>query len=185
MMNLYVITLLLMSPSLSNGCSVVMLYKDRNPSDRLLLVHEAPVEDSIQLHHCSEWCIHNDGCHTIQWSPGPRFNIKMSSYQYRKSHCGDKTVVRSSYLHNGISYTSKMSSLYWIGAQVAARRSFPAHQLQATFMLGKYSTQALAMACQVNGKFNIFIQHSLEYTPLCLAKREASTSAQTMRQPLV
>ena len=28
---------------------------------------------------------------------GPRFNIKMSSYLYRKSHCGDKTVVRSSY----------------------------------------------------------------------------------------
>ena len=37
----------------------------------------------------------------------------MSSYQYRKSHCGDKTVVRSSYLHNGISYTGKMTSLYW------------------------------------------------------------------------
>ena len=34
-----------------------------------------------------------------------------SSYQYRKSHCGDKTVVRSSYLHNGISYTGKISSL--------------------------------------------------------------------------
>ena len=49
--------------------------------------------------------------------PGPWFNIKMSSYQYRKSNCGDKTVVRSSYLHNGISYTGKMSSLYWIGAQ--------------------------------------------------------------------
>ena len=48
--------------------------------------------------------------------PGPWFNIKMSSYQYRKSHCGDKTVVRSSYLHSGISYTGKMSSLYWIGA---------------------------------------------------------------------
>ena len=48
--------------------------------------------------------------------PGPRFNIKMSSYQYSKSHCGDKTVVRSSYLHNGISYTGKMSSLYWIRA---------------------------------------------------------------------
>ena len=41
--------------------------------------------------------------------------IKISSYQYRKSHCGDKTVVRSSYLHNGISFTGKMSSLYWIG----------------------------------------------------------------------
>ena len=47
-------------------------------------------------------------------SSGPRFNIKMSSYQYRKSHCGDKTVVRSSYLHNGTSYTGKMTSLYWI-----------------------------------------------------------------------
>ena len=51
--------------------------------------------------------------------PGPRFNIKMSSYQYRKSHCGDKTVVRSSYLHNGIPYTGKMSSLYWIRALVS------------------------------------------------------------------
>ena len=47
---------------------------------------------------------------------GPWFNIKMSSYQYRKSHCGDKMVVRSSYLHNGISYTGKMTSLYWIRA---------------------------------------------------------------------
>ena len=50
--------------------------------------------------------------------PGPWFNIKMSSYQYRKSHCGDKTVVRSSYLRNGVSYTGKITSLYWIGAQV-------------------------------------------------------------------
>ena len=43
----------------------------------------------------------------ISMGPGPWFNIKMSSYQYRKSHCGDKTVVRSSYLHNGISYTGQ------------------------------------------------------------------------------
>ena len=49
---------------------------------------------------------------------GPRFNIKISSYQYRKSHCGDKTVARSSYLHNRISYTGKTTSLYWIKAQV-------------------------------------------------------------------
>ena len=53
-------------------------------------------------------------------SPGPWFNIKMSSYQYRKSHCGDKTILRPSYLHNGISYTGKMSSLYWIGALATA-----------------------------------------------------------------
>ena len=52
--------------------------------------------------------------------PGSRFNIKMTSYQYRKSHCGDKTILRPSYLHHGISYTGKMTSLllYWIGAQV-------------------------------------------------------------------
>ena len=42
----------------------------------------------------------------------------MTSYQYRKSHCGDKTILRPSYLHNGISYTGKTTSLYWIGAQV-------------------------------------------------------------------
>ena len=28
---------------------------------------------------------------------------KMPSYQYRKSYCGDKTILRPSYLHNGIS----------------------------------------------------------------------------------
>ena len=55
--------------------------------------------------------------------PGPWFNIKMSSYQYRKSHCGDKTVVRSSYLHNGNSYTGKMTSLYWISPLLLAHKS--------------------------------------------------------------
>ena len=34
-----------------------------------------------------------------KFSPGSQFNIKMS-YQYRKSHRGVKTVIRSSYLHN-------------------------------------------------------------------------------------
>ena len=46
-----------------------------------------------------------------------QYKIKMSSYYYRKSNCGDKTFVRSSYLHNGTSYASKMSSLYCIGAK--------------------------------------------------------------------
>ena len=40
------------------------------------------------------------------------------SYQYGKSHCGDKTILRPSYLYNGISYTCKMS-LYWTRALVA------------------------------------------------------------------
>ena len=46
--------------------------------------------------------------------PGGWFNKTMPSYQYRKSHCGDKTILRPSYLHNGISYTNKMTSFYWI-----------------------------------------------------------------------
>ena len=47
---------------------------------------------------------------------GPWFNIRMSFYQYRKSYCGDKTILRPSFLHNGISFTGKTTSLYWIGA---------------------------------------------------------------------
>ena len=69
------------------------------------------------------WKIASDSIHNVKcikpcmpWS-GPRFNIKMTSYQYRKSHCGDKTILRPSYLHNGISYTGKTTSLYWIRAQ--------------------------------------------------------------------
>ena len=31
-----------------------------------------------------------------------------------KSHCGDKIAITLSYLHNGISYTGKTASLYWI-----------------------------------------------------------------------
>ena len=46
---------------------------------------------------------------------GPRFNIKMTYFQYKKSRCGDKTVVTSSYLYNEISNTGKMTSLYWSG----------------------------------------------------------------------
>ena len=59
--------------------------------------------------------------------PGSRLNIKMLFYQYRKSHCGDKTVVRSSYFHNGISYTT----LYWIRAQMLGTPS-RASKLPAT-----------------------------------------------------
>ena len=61
--------------------------------------------------------------HIVEWSTwlrwaGGWFSIKMSSYQYRKSHCGDKMVLWLSCLHNGIYYTGKMASLYWIRALV-------------------------------------------------------------------
>ena len=41
----------------------------------------------------------------------------MSSYPYRKFHCGNKTFLRPSHRHNRISYTGKMTSLYWDGPQ--------------------------------------------------------------------
>ena len=55
---------------------------------------------------------------SLEKPPGGWFNKKMPSYQHRKSHCRDKTILRPSYLHNGISYTGKMTSLYWIRAQM-------------------------------------------------------------------
>ena len=45
----------------------------------------------------------------------------MLSYQYSKSYCEDKTIQRPSYLHNGISYTGKPTSLHWNRAQNTAR----------------------------------------------------------------
>ena len=54
----------------------------------------------------------------MRLTSGPRFNIKMTSCQYWKSNCGDKTVVTSSYLHNKASNTGKNTYLHWIGLQV-------------------------------------------------------------------
>ena len=67
---------------------------------------------------CKKWRFIT--CH--KQGPGPWFNIKTSSCQYRKSHCGDKTILRPFYLHNGISYTGKMTSLYWIKDQCPMRQ---------------------------------------------------------------
>ena len=51
----------------------------------------------------------------IEESPAESwFKIKMSSCQYRKSHYGDKTVVRSSYFHNGNWYTSSKTPFFHI-----------------------------------------------------------------------
>ena len=42
-------------------------------------------------------------------TPGVWFNIKILSYQYRNSHCGDKMILRLSNLHNGIFFTGRMT----------------------------------------------------------------------------
>ena len=76
---------------------------------------------------------------------GPWFSIKMPSYQYRNSHRGDKTVVRSSYLHYGISYTGKMASFYWIRTLICKNASFVdkyskvTYACLASFILSAYS----------------------------------------------
>ena len=67
--------------------------------------------------------------------PRPWFNIKMSSYQYRKSHCGDKTILWPSYLHSGISYTGKTPSFYWIRDQVISSYSYDQARLPEIFRL--------------------------------------------------
>ena len=67
---------------------------------------------------------------------GPWFNMKMSSYHYRKSYCGDKTILRPLYLHNGIAFTGKTVSLYWVGAQV-----LPPYR----HILSKHSCRVLSM----------------------------------------
>ena len=74
------------------------------------------IKPSPGWHFCFSYSIPQRS--VSQWQPVPWFNIMMPSYQYRKSHCGDKTILRPSYLHNGISYTAKMTSLYWIRAPV-------------------------------------------------------------------
>ena len=53
----------------------------------------------------------------MRYAPGAWFNLKMTSYQYRKFHCEDQTILQPSYLHNGIPYTGKMTSWYWTRAQ--------------------------------------------------------------------
>ena len=84
-------------------------------------VHYGICELSQLAHISHEFCIRF--CRVLLClvglsSSGPWFNKKMSSYQYRKSHCGDKTILQPSYLHNGIPYTGKTTSLYWFGALI-------------------------------------------------------------------
>ena len=73
----------------------------------LIIIPPNPMDNQIQ----KRWG-------QTKW-PGPWFNIMMLSYQYKKYHCGDKTILRLSYLHIRISYTGKTTTLYWIGVQTS------------------------------------------------------------------
>ena len=79
------------------------------------------------MRHCSEFISFLvDAFAFNPWSGG-WININMSSYQYRDSHCGDKTILWPSCLHNGISYTNKTTPLYQIGAQVDNKTNCTSH----------------------------------------------------------
>ena len=68
---------------------------------------------------------------------GTWFNIKMSTYQYRKSHCGDEMILQRSYVLNGISYTGKMTSLYWISPLVCGSHTCD-HVLEFGIPMGSF-----------------------------------------------
>ena len=70
-------------------------------------------------------------CHPIQ-NPVGWFNIKMSSYQYRNPHCGDKTILRPTYINNGISYTGKTTSLNRMRAQMMIQYSWEQQVVMVT-----------------------------------------------------
>ena len=111
--------------------------------------------------------------HNIEYSnamtkaePGHRFNIKMSSYLYRKSHCGDKTVLRSSYLHNGISYIGKTTSLNWIrnlGPTLNSQKTPYTTPSQATYEMSTVTiwgnTEHVIMALNCMEKYNDLITY--------------------------
>ena len=55
-------------------------------------------EDPLETHYQNKSCIAINKIHgkiSSYW-----FNIKISSSQYRKSHCGDKMILHTSYIYN-------------------------------------------------------------------------------------
>ena len=117
---------------------------------------------SLALYDCpsaSEVTLKDMGKIRHYWTTtGPWFNIKTSSYHYRKSHCGDKTVVRSSYLRNGISYTGKMVSLYWISPQNVTK-----HAVSAYFF-GVYCIQKCLIVLGMC--VTVYVASNIHYCPI-------------------
>ena len=75
--------------------------------------------------HALIWC--NDDSVNRRRYASQRGWFNIHSYQYRKSHCWDKGLLRLSYFHNEISYTGKTAYLYWIKAQASMTWSRSCH----------------------------------------------------------
>ena len=77
------------------------------------------------------------------------FSRKMSFYQYRKSQCGEKTIVRSSHLDNRNPYTSNMASWYcWTNIEHPALDNTGNCHFHISWNL-KYIFNCITM-CQLN-----------------------------------
>ena len=96
---------------IDNSSSLVQVMAWRRTSDKPL---SEPMMAQFSDAYMPQWVDKICTC----TPPGPWFNITTLPYQYRKSHWEDETILRPSYLHNGIFPTGKTASLYWIGALV-------------------------------------------------------------------
>ena len=94
----------------------------------------------------------------------------MSSYQYRKSHCGDKTVVRLSYLHNWWTYGQitpyHLKTCVW--------KQMPHGSLQTVRYLNWWVYLCVYLCCHficnIGLSLNMLHQHQLHST-LCTINR--------------
>ena len=108
---------------LVKSCKVSKVFRDFQSAWNLTGVSTAPLSNH-HIKRCEHFNIYNlagsrrckllqDGLPGAETGPWGWFNINRPPYQYSKSHCGDKTILRSSSLHNGIYFTGKMASLHW------------------------------------------------------------------------
>ena len=71
------------------------------------------------------------------------------TYQYRNSHCGDKTFLRPSYIHNRISYDGETTSFYWIIAHVDKISHWQVLQALCIFRGVYYMHQGNVASCSL------------------------------------
>ena len=111
------------------------------------------------LNELNKQCQREVGRSVTRWA---LIQCKDVILQCRGSHCGDQTIVRSSYLHNGISYIGKISSLYWIRPLIPlSLAGFSSHTENALCISTQYWTvhswlQFLALAFHISIKDSCF-----------------------------
>ena len=93
--------------------------------------------------------------------PGGCFKIKRVSYAYRNLHCENRTILRLSYLHNGISYTRRASLYIKNGLCLVTR--VPKHSCEPTHRYFISSVRFSFMAPVMRLGFPLGIYTNLNY----------------------